>query len=117
VNATLHAVRERFPDKRILVILELHTYSSLNKEFLPQYKNSTDGIDKVIVYYDQKAMEIKRMPELDPEFVKSAFNNKDILVSGNAIELQHMFQKYQNDYQVVLFLGSGHFGGIDLSLT
>ncbi len=115
VNATLHAVRERYPDKKILVVLELHTYSSLNKEFLPQYKNSTDGIDKTIIYYDEKAMEIKRMPSLDPEFVKSAFNNSDLLVCGNVKELERIIHEIQGDYQLLLFLGSGQFGGMDLT--
>lgn len=114
VRATLNAFRERYPDKKILVVIELHTYSSLNKEFLPQYKDSTEAVDKAIVYYDQKAMEIKNMPALDAEFVKLAFDNKSILVIEKAEDLQNAIHELQKDFEVILFLGSGQFGGISL---
>ncbi|MBK9721439.1 MAG: peptidoglycan synthetase [Saprospiraceae bacterium] len=114
VKATIEAVRERYPDKRILVILELHTYSSLNKEFLPQYKNTVDLADQVVVYFDQKALEIKRMNLLDPAFIKSAFGNDSIKVCENKSQLEELLNKYQSEFDLILFLGSGQFGGISL---
>jgi UDP-N-acetylmuramate: L-alanyl-gamma-D-glutamyl-meso-diaminopimelate ligase len=114
VLATVEAIRERYPDKRILIVLELHTYSSLNKAFIPQYKNSVNLADKVIVYFDQRALEIKRMPSLDPDFVKTAFNNDSLVVVNKIQDLRSLIDQFQIDFQVILFLGSGQFGGIDL---
>lgn len=114
VKATLEAFRERYPMSKMLVILELHTYSSLSKEFIPQYRNVLDAADTTIIYYDPRAMELKNMPPLDPDFVKSAFNNESITITERLPELNDLIHKIQNDYQLILFLGSGQFGGLNL---
>ncbi|MDQ3142579.1 MAG: Mur ligase family protein [Bacteroidota bacterium] len=114
VRATVQAVRQKFKDKKILVVQELHTYSSLNKEFLPKYEGTLDGSDVAIIYFDKMALEIKRLPQLVPEDIIQAFNNKNIQVVNNREELKRTILGYQNDVEVFLFLGSGNFGGLDL---
>ncbi len=114
VKATVEAIRERYPDKRILIILELHTYSSLNKAFLPQYKDSVNPADKVIIYFDQRALEIKRMEALSPEYIQSAFNNHSIIITDNTEDLKNTIDKLESHFEVILFMGSGQFGGISL---
>ncbi len=114
VSATIDAFRERFPDKKILVILELHTYSSLNKEFLPQYKNTVDSADRVVIYLDAKAMELKNMEFLENETIHSGFQNQHIIITRNKAELLHDISILKNEFEIIIFMGSGHFGGIDL---
>jgi UDP-N-acetylmuramate: L-alanyl-gamma-D-glutamyl-meso-diaminopimelate ligase len=114
VVATLDAFRERFPNHRILVVLELHTYSSLNKDFLPQYANSVNSADQVIVYIDRKAMELKNMNALNADFIKAAFNNEHILICQHKEELNQEISQAVKTHEVIIFMGSGHFGGIDI---
>ncbi len=114
VKATLEAIREKFKNNKVLVVLELHTYSSLNKDFIPQYLGSLDPVDFAIVYYDEKALEIKRMPELDPNFIRSAFGRTDIIVLKNSNSLKEQILDSSRLAEVILFLGSGNFGGLNI---
>ncbi|HEX5626244.1 MAG TPA: cyanophycin synthetase, partial [Saprospiraceae bacterium] len=117
VKATLQAIRDRYPSKSIGVILELHTYSSLNPDFLPQYKDSCQPVDQLVVYFDQKALEIKRMAPLDADLIQSAFNRRDAIICPDLIQLQDAVSGLRNRNDVLLFLGSGQFGGLELAVA
>ncbi|MBK6698477.1 MAG: peptidoglycan synthetase [Saprospiraceae bacterium] len=114
VKATVEAVREKYPDKRILVIQELHTYSSLNEIFLPQYKGTANAADAVLIYFDQRALQIKRMPPLSSQIIKDAFSHPQLFVVDSSDQLEVDILKLSKDYEVILFLGSGNFGGLSL---
>lgn len=114
VRATVKAFSERFRDSKILIILELHTYSSLNVEFLPQYSNSLANVDQAIVYFDKQALELKNMPMIDKDFILSAFNRSDLLVCNKKEELLESILKLIPQHQIIVFMGSGHFGGLDI---
>lgn len=115
VRATLEAVSETFPDTKILLYLELHTYSSLNAEFLPQYRNAVNfrKIDTVI-FYDEKALELKSMQKMEDSYIQEAFGNKDIKVIHRTLELKNHMNEHIHHYPIVLFLGSGNWGGLKL---
>lgn len=114
VRAAVAAVRQRYANRKLVAICELHTYSSLNKEFLPQYKDSLAPADFVAVHYDPKAMEIKRMPALEAEFVKDAFNDKRIKITNTSNELQSFLDSTPTSEVVILMMSSGNYGGLDL---
>lgn len=117
VEACVKAVREQFEGFNIEVFLELHTYSSLNKEFIPHYKNALSGLEKPVLYFSKKALEIKRMPDLDTDFVKEAFNQEDLQVIKEAGELHREIEmrwKQKTDSIVFLFMSSGNYGGLVL---
>src|SRR5690606_10326750 len=61
VKASIDAVKQQFPHRKLLAILELHTFSSLNKDFMDQYKNTMDQADEAVVFYSRHALELKRM--------------------------------------------------------
>ena len=103
-----------FFDKRILVIQELHTYSSLNEIFLPQYNGTANVADAVLIYFDQRALEIKRMPPLSSQIIKDAFSHPQLFVVDSSDQLEVDILKLSKDYEVILFLGSGNFGGLSL---
>ena len=40
VKATMEAVHQQFPTRRLIAVLELHTFSSLNEKFMDQYQRN-----------------------------------------------------------------------------
>ena len=114
VKAAVAAVRERYHDRTLVVVCELHTYSSLNKDFIPQYKDCLSSADIAVVHYDPAAMKIKRMPTLAPDTVKAAFNDEALMISNTSAELQAFLDKAPTFNVVILMMSSGNYGGIDL---
>lgn len=114
VKATTAAVKEQYPDKEIVVCLELHTYSSLNPEFLTQYKNALDQADVKIVNYSEEALRIKRREPIAPEFIKQAFGDDSITVFTEPETLHQHIQNMEKSNRVFLMMSSGNYGGLDL---
>jgi UDP-N-acetylmuramate: L-alanyl-gamma-D-glutamyl-meso-diaminopimelate ligase len=114
VKATVDAVADRYPGYRVVVSLELHTYSSLNEAFLKNYKNSLDEADLSFVYYNPHALRLKKMDMLDRGMVKQAFGNDMITVIDNSDELFYKLREAAGPDTVYLFMSSGDFNGYDL---
>ena len=114
VQAAVSAVRKKYNSRKLVVVCELHTYSSLNKDFIPQYKDSLQPADTAIVHYDPEAMKIKRMPELSAQDVRKAFNEPNLVITNDAESLQMNLDKEPKENVVILMMSSGNYGGIDL---
>ena len=115
LKATMQAFREKFRESKIAVFVELHTYSSLNKDFLPEYKDSLILADKAIVYYDQKAIDLKNLARIETQDICLAFNDNNLIVINSNLDLEARLLKEFSSYDIILFLGSGNFGGIELN--
>ena len=115
VAASVSAVSELYADENKLVVLELHTYSSLNPEFLKQYKGSLDTVSNPIVYVDKVIVENKRMKPISEQQIKEAFAKEDLLFFDDASELKKYVNSKLSDVQVALFMSSGNLGGLDLA--
>lgn len=115
VRATVSAIRERYPKASILAVTELHTYSSLNQEFIPHYRNTLEAADKAIVFYDPEAVRLKRLPELDRSDIRQSFNHKDLIAVNNTIELQSILSMLKKDFDIIVLMSSGKFGGMSIS--
>jgi UDP-N-acetylmuramate: L-alanyl-gamma-D-glutamyl-meso-diaminopimelate ligase len=116
VKATVKSVKEKYPDKMLIAVFELHTYSSLNKKFLPQYKGALDAADKAIVYYNKHTLELKRLPMIEKSDVEEGFARNDLIVMTDRNELiKHLKMNYSFDNTVLLMMSSGNFSGIDVS--
>jgi UDP-N-acetylmuramate: L-alanyl-gamma-D-glutamyl-meso-diaminopimelate ligase len=115
LKATMQAFREKFKDAKIAVFVELHTYSSLNKDFLPEYKDSLILADKAIVYFDQKAIELKNLDKINTQDICLAFNNKNLIVINSNLDLEARLLTEFSSFDIILFLGSGNFGGLELN--
>lgn len=116
LKATLNAVREAYPSHYLIACFELHTFSSLNEQFLNEYAGSMDGADEAIVYFSHHALQLKGLPVLATNTVKKYFEREDLIVSDNKEGLQEMVQKSikREDKPVFLLLmSSGTFDGID----
>ncbi|MDX5448204.1 MAG: Mur ligase domain-containing protein [Bacteroidota bacterium] len=114
VEATVEAVAKQFPDNPVVAVLELHTYSSLNPEFIPQYKGTLNNADHAVVFYDPHALEIKRLPALSAEKVRQYFGREDIIVVDDPEKLSSAIPRFDGQKPVYLFMSSGNFGGLDL---
>lgn len=117
VKATILAVSEKFRGRRLLVILELHTYSSLNGEFIDQYHSTTTAADHVILFIDELAVQIKRMALLKNDQIISAFGRSDIEICHTKEQLLKKIEEEIQNYDIILFLGSGSFGGLDIRMS
>ncbi len=116
VASTVKAVKEKYPDKRLIAVFELHTYSSLNKKFLSQYEHTLDTADYAIVYYNKHTLELKRLPEITPADVKKGFGRTDLVVMTDRNGLiKHLKMNYNFDNTVLLMMSSGNFSGIDIA--
>jgi UDP-N-acetylmuramate: L-alanyl-gamma-D-glutamyl-meso-diaminopimelate ligase len=114
VKATVEAVAERYPGKKLIACLELHTYSSLNIDFLPLYRNCLEKASISFVYFNPHAVSIKGLPSLSPEMVREAFGNESIRVFYNSSDLFTEVKRAGSDYTVYLFMSSGDFDGADM---
>jgi UDP-N-acetylmuramate: L-alanyl-gamma-D-glutamyl-meso-diaminopimelate ligase len=118
VKATIRAVKMQFPDRRLVAVLELHTYSSLNEQFLTEYEGSLEDADAAAVFYSPHALELKRLPPLPEEKVISGFGKKGLAVIHKKEDLADWLLKQSYKNVNLLFMSSGNYDGLDiLALT
>jgi UDP-N-acetylmuramate: L-alanyl-gamma-D-glutamyl-meso-diaminopimelate ligase len=115
VKATVNAVREKHADAYIIACLELHTFSSLNPAFLPQYKDALAEADIKIVYYSPHTLEIKKLPDLSAGQLADFFNEPGLRIATTGDELEQLVLEAKTDVPtVLLWMSSGRFDGLDL---
>ena len=114
VRATVDAFKNQFGTKKLVAALELHTFSSLNPEFLPQYKNSLQAADEAIVFFSNHTFEIKKMTPLAPEFVADIFNHPNLKIFTDASFFRTYLERSKTKDANYLFMTSGNFGATDL---
>ncbi len=115
VKATIEAVKSQFPERKLIAILELHTFSSLNSAFMSEYKGSLDKADKAVVFYSKHALELKRMPDLELQTVLNGFDKSDLQVITNSEVLNEWLVNQQYENSCLLFMSSGNYDGLDIN--
>jgi len=113
VKATIEAVKNQFPQRRFIAVLELHTYSSLNEAFMKEYKGAMDQADEACVFYSRHALELKRMPDLSKEVVKKGFAKEGLQVFNDRSELGNWLNRLDYKNAVLVFMSSGNYDGFD----
>jgi UDP-N-acetylmuramate: L-alanyl-gamma-D-glutamyl-meso-diaminopimelate ligase len=114
VRATMEAVRTQFHGKKLVAVLELHTYSSLNEKFMEEYKGVLDSADEAAVFYSRHALELKRMPELPREAVEKGFAKNNLQVFNEKNDLEKWLNERDLHDAVLLLMSSGNYDGINL---
>lgn len=114
LTATIQAVKTQFPDRKLIACIELHTFSSLNKDFLNEYAGTMDDADEAIVFIDRKTFEQKKITPYPPEAVKSAFANEQLLFFNEPAELLIYLEGLNISNANLLMMSSGNFGGLNL---
>lgn len=114
LKATIHAVKSQFTDRKLVAFMELHTFSSLNKEFLKEYKGAMSDADLAIVYIDAKTFEQKKMQPLTGQDIKQAFEDDSLLYFDNAEKLEAYLKSLNYQSTNLLMMSSGTYAGLDL---
>lgn len=114
VKASVEAVKQQYPNRKLFAILELHTYSSLNEAFMVQYTSVFDEVDTGVIFYSKHALELKRMPFLSPEKVKAGFRKEGLIVLHDRKELKDWLQLQNFVNANILFMSSGNYDGINI---
>jgi UDP-N-acetylmuramate: L-alanyl-gamma-D-glutamyl-meso-diaminopimelate ligase len=115
VRATVDAIAERYAGRKIIVCYELHTYSSLNADFLYQYKDTLAHADLALVYFNPHAIQLKRLAPISTTMVKKAFGGDNIEVFDDSIELFNKVAELKSNNSVLLLMSSGDFNGKDIN--
>ena len=115
VEATTNAVKEQYAERTVLACLELHTYSSLNAEFLKEYEGALNAADKAVVFYSPHAVEIKKLEEVSVDQIKQAFNREDLIIYTNPEEFKNYLFSQNLDNTALLLMSSGSYGGLDFN--
>jgi UDP-N-acetylmuramate: L-alanyl-gamma-D-glutamyl-meso-diaminopimelate ligase len=113
LKATIHAVKQQFEGRKVIACMELHTFSSLNENFLIQYKDSMNDADEAIVYYNPHTIEHKKLKPISDQQVKEAFGKNDLKVFTNSTEMKNHLLQTKKENSVLLMMSSGNFEGID----
>jgi UDP-N-acetylmuramate: L-alanyl-gamma-D-glutamyl-meso-diaminopimelate ligase len=113
VKATIDAAKAQFPNKKLIGVLELHTYSSLNEAFMKEYNGALQGADEAAVFYSRHALDLKRMPDLKKEIVESGFNKSGLAVINERNKLETWLAERDFSSAIVLFMSSGNYDGFD----
>ena len=113
LKATTNAVKSQFPENELIACMELHTFSSLSKNFLNQYHNSMQAADIAMIYINPETVKHKNLKILNKEDIQSAFNSDQLTVFFDKKELFDTLKKLQLTNRNVLFMTSGNFDGVD----
>ena len=113
VSATTKAVKNQYPDRKLVGCLELHTYSSLNAEFLKEYEGALDAADVAVVFYSPDAVKIKQLEEVTYDQIAQSFKRNDLIIYTNPTEFKDFLFSTNLDNAALLLMSSGNYGGLD----
>lgn len=116
VRATVEAVKSRYPGRDIIACLELHTYSSLNRDFLPLYEGTMGQATRAFVYFNPRQFEMKKLMPISKDEVKEAFGGRNVEVCDDSVDLFNKIKDTRYSSPVYLFMSSGDFDGRNLKL-
>ena len=122
LKATVNAVRERYPEKTLVAAMELHTFSSLMADFLPQYKGCMAEADIAYVYFNPKVIEHKRLTPITADEVREAFGSANVQVFTDSQALQQALRETvscqlasaEHKGVALLMMSSGTFDGVNV---
>ena len=111
--ATTKAVKEQYPNRTLIACLELHTYSSLNAEFLKEYEGALEPADVAVVFYSPDAVKIKQLEEVTYEQIAQSFNRKDLIIYTNPVAFKDYLFSLDFENSALLLMSSGNYGGLN----
>lgn len=113
VSATTKAVKAQYPNRKLVACLELHTYSSLNAEFLREYEGALDAADVAVVFYSPDAVKIKQLEEVSYDQIAQSFQRDDLIIYTNPAEFKDFLFNYDLNNSTLLLMSSGNYGGLN----
>jgi UDP-N-acetylmuramate: L-alanyl-gamma-D-glutamyl-meso-diaminopimelate ligase len=113
LRATTAAIKNQYPSSTLIACMELHTFSSLNKDFLPLYKNSMATADEAFVYFSHEVVAHKKLDPISEEFVRDAFGGKNVRIFTDSDKLLKTLKSIDWSGKTLLMMSSGNFDGIN----
>jgi UDP-N-acetylmuramate: L-alanyl-gamma-D-glutamyl-meso-diaminopimelate ligase len=113
VSATTKAVKNQYPDRKLIACLELHTYSSLNAEFLKEYEGALNVADVAVVFYSPDAVKIKQLEEVTYDQIAKSFQREDLIIYTNPTDFKNFLFSQNFDNSALLLMSSGNYGGLN----
>ncbi|TYB73891.1 peptidoglycan synthetase [Bizionia gelidisalsuginis] len=115
VIATTQAVKEQYNNRKLVACLELHTYSSLNADFLKEYKGALDAADVAVVFYSPDALEMKQLEAISHQQIADAFKREDLIIYTNPEDFKNYLLSQNLENTALLLMSSGNYGGLDFN--
>lgn len=114
VLATTEAMKQQFSDRCLIACLELHTFSSLNKEFLMQYKGALQAADIAVAYFNPEAIALKKLDPITKEDIQAAFDQDNLQVFDHISDLTSFLYNQAWENTNLLMMSSGNFDNLNL---
>lgn len=114
LHATVEAMKTQYGERKLTACMELHTFSSLTKEFLIQYKGCMQAVDTAAIYFNSHALELKRLPNLNKEMIYEAFEKEGLQIFTTKEEVYNFIKANSQNGENILMMSSSNFGGLDL---
>jgi UDP-N-acetylmuramate: L-alanyl-gamma-D-glutamyl-meso-diaminopimelate ligase len=114
LKATVNAVKNQFPERKLIAVQELHTYSSLNKAFLPNYAKSMDEADVAVIYLNPHAVALKKLELMDEATLRDGFKRPDLLLFTESSALKNYLDSQNYTNTNLLLMSSGNYDNLDL---
>ena len=113
VAATTTAVKQQYPDRQLIACLELHTYSSLNPDFLQEYEGALNAADTAVVFYSPDAVKIKKLDDISYDQIAKAFQREDLIIYTNPDDFKDYLFNLNLSNSALLLMSSGNYGGLN----
>lgn len=114
LQATANAVKSQFPERKLIAVQELHTYSSLNKEFLPNYEGTMDAADIAVIYLNPHAAALKKLELMDEETLRDGFKREDLILFTDSKDLKEFLLNQDYSNSNLLLMSSGSYDNMEL---
>ena len=115
LKATIQAAKEQYTERKLIAVFELHTFSSLKEDFLPEYKDTMEMADLAIVYYSPETLKHKKLKPISPEQVRDAFGTAQLTVCTHTDELKSLLKQVPVQDTNFLIMSSGNFSGLNFN--
>ena len=112
LKATTAAVKHQYPHRKVVACMELHTFSSLKKEFLPHYENAMIAADEALVYFNPEVVHHKKLEPISIQQVSDGFGG-GVDVKNKTADVLSFIRSQKWNNAVLLMMSSGNFDGID----
>jgi UDP-N-acetylmuramate: L-alanyl-gamma-D-glutamyl-meso-diaminopimelate ligase len=112
LKATTAAVKHQYPHRKVVACMELHTFSSLKKEFLPHYENAMIAADEALVYFNPEVVHHKKLDPISIQQVSDGFGG-GVDVKNKTADVLSFIRSQKWNNAVLLMMSSGNFDGID----
>ncbi|AFL85003.1 UDP-N-acetylmuramate-alanine ligase [Belliella baltica DSM 15883] len=116
LKATVEAVKNQFPERKLIAVQELHTYSSLNKDFVSNYSGTFEMADEAIIYLNPKAVSLKKLKLMDEETLRDGFQRKDLKLFTEIALLKEYLENQTYIHTNLLLMSSGNYDDMDLTV-